>query len=294
MVEIRKLSTLTFDEANALWNSGFEGYIYDSKMTLDQFIQRFGNEGLQPSLSIAAYVDGEPAGLVLNGVRTIAGKKVAWNGGTGVAVKFRRHGVGKAMIQATLDLYKENDIDEAVLEAAKLNEPAIGLYKQCGYELIDELAFLQLEGALKEDVFAADPSTHYEVKKGIALDAANIDFYNDNVPWQTHWQGLRRDGELLTLLVDGEVVGYFLYKRGVTADGELGNIILFNTGIKPGRTDADNIARFGLKEVFSPLDFRGKRLTFNYPKENKHVVQVLEEEGFKPFTEQVYMTKKLK
>jgi GNAT superfamily N-acetyltransferase len=294
MVEIKSLSTLTFDEALSIWNLGFEGYIYDQKMSLDQFIQRFGNEGLSPNLSIVAFVDGEPAGIVLNGVRTINGKKTAWNGGTGVAMKFRRQGIGKVMIEAVLDLYKENGIDEAILEAAKPNEPAIALYKKCGYELIDELTFLQYEGALKEDVFAVDPSVKYEIKKGIAIDAANIDFYNSDVPWQTDWQGLRRDGELLTLLENGEVVGYFLYKRGITPDGKVGNIILFNSGIKPGRSDSEQIARFGIREVFSPLDYDGKRLTFNYRKENKYVVSALESEGFKPFTEQVYMKKRLK
>ncbi|MGV3489655.1 MAG: GNAT family N-acetyltransferase [Tuberibacillus sp.] len=293
MIEIRKLSSLSFDKALELWNLGFEGYIYDSQMGLDPFIQRFGNEGLMPSLSIAAYVDGEPAGLVLNGMRTVNGKKIGWNGGTGVAVKFRRHGVGQAMIQASLDLYKENDMDEAVLEAAKPNEPAIALYKKMGYELIDELAFLQFEGALSEDVFGGEVFG-YRTEKGTALDAMQIPFYNDSVPWQTHWQSLRRDGELLTILDHDEAVGYFLYRRAMTPDGKLASIILFSSGVKPGRKDKDDISRLGLRTIFSPLEADCKRLTFNYPKENKEVIIALEKEGFKPVTEQVFMTKKLK
>ncbi|HET6872056.1 MAG TPA: hypothetical protein VFH42_03620, partial [Sporolactobacillaceae bacterium] len=167
-------------------------------------------------------------------------------------------------------------------------------YQQCGYELIDDLAFLEFEGELGENAFSVDPSKHYEVNKGVAIDALNVDFYNDNVPWQTHWQGLRRDGELLTILDQDEVVGYFIYKRAMTPEGKVANIILFNSGFKPGRSDAPQIARFGLKEIFAQADYSGKRLTFNYPRENKYVIQALEEEGFKSSTEQVYMIKKLK
>ena len=40
-------------------------------------------EGLSPRLSVVAFKNNEPVGIVKNGIREIDGKKVAWNCGTG-------------------------------------------------------------------------------------------------------------------------------------------------------------------------------------------------------------------
>ncbi|WAA12866.1 GNAT family N-acetyltransferase [Fervidibacillus halotolerans] len=294
MIEIRPLSTFTFGEALEIWNKSFEGYVYDQTMGLDQFIFRFGNEDLLPSLSIVAMVDGEPAGLVLNGLRTINGKKVAWNGGTGVYTKFRRHGVGKAMIQASIEIYKEQNVDLAILEAAKSNEPAIRLYKQYGYELIEELTFLKHEGALANGAFSQFKVGRYGSRRGIAIDVQHLDIGTSDVPWQTQWQGLRKDGELLVVTENGDDIAYFLFKRVYTPDGKLNTIILFHTVIIEGREDASDIAQYALNQIWGPSSLEVTRMTFNYPKKNRAVVEAMENEGFKPFTEQVLMVKPMK
>ena len=295
MIEVRKLSTLTLDVALDTWNKGFEGYVYDQKMSLDQFIQRFGNQGLSPELSVVAFVDGEPAGLVLNGLRTVDGKKVSWNGGTGVAVKFRRTGVGKAMMEETLKLYKEHDVDIATLEAAKSNVMAINLYKQYGYDLIDELVFLQNKEPLSKDRFTSEGNPKgYTSRTGLVQEAASLAILNNLVPWQTHWQSLRRDGELLVIEDQGEDIGYFLYKKQYDGSGKQTALILFSAGLAPNRPDAEDIVRYGLGLLFNPLDEAINRATFNFPAANIEIVSLLKDLGFVPYTEQVFMVKPLK
>lgn len=295
MIEVRKLSTLTFDEALETWNKGFEGYVYDQKMSLDQFIQRFGNEGLSPELSVVAFVDGEPAGLVLNGLRTVNGKKVSWNGGTGVAVKYRRTGVGKAMMEETLKLYRENDVDIATLEAAKSNVKAISLYKQYGYDLIDDLVFLQNKEPLSKESFTVEENPKgYTSRKGLALEASSLPIINHLVPWQTYWLSLRRDGELLVIEDRGEAVGYFLYKKQYDDSGKQTALVLFSAGLAPNRSDAEDIARYGLGVLFGPHDEPMNRATFNFPSSNIEIVALLKELGFTPYTEQVFMVRHLK
>lgn len=49
----------------------------------------YRSKGIPLENSLAIYVDGEPAGFVMNGVRDVDGKKLAWNGGTGIAPVFR-------------------------------------------------------------------------------------------------------------------------------------------------------------------------------------------------------------
>src|SRR4051812_32013581 len=106
MLEIKRLTECTYDQALTAWNTGFEGYFVNLNMTHEMFLKRFPMEDLKPSLSVAAFYDGEPAGLIVNGIRTVNGTKIAWNGGTAVATKFRKQGVGRALINATLDIYK--------------------------------------------------------------------------------------------------------------------------------------------------------------------------------------------
>src|SRR5690606_28819443 len=125
------------------WNKGFEGYYFDATTTVDQFTNRMVLEGLSPSLSILAFDCDKPVGLILNGVRMIDGKKVAWNGGTGVAKDYRRNGVGKQLMDATLAIYEEEGVQIATLEAIKQNEKAIKLYENKGYKIVDELVHLQ-------------------------------------------------------------------------------------------------------------------------------------------------------
>ncbi|HET6872622.1 MAG TPA: GNAT family N-acetyltransferase [Sporolactobacillaceae bacterium] len=295
MIEVRKLSTLTLDEALETWNKGFEGYVYDQKMSLDQFIQRFGNEGLSPELSVVAFVDGEPAGLVLNGLRTVNGKKVSWNGGTGVAVKYRRTGVGKALMEETLKLYRENDVDIATLEAAKSNIKAISLYKQYGYDLIDDLVFLQNKEPLSKDSFTFEENPKgYTSRRGHAHEAGSLPIINHLVPWQTHWLSLRRDGELLVIEDQGEAVGYFLFKKQYDDSGKPTALVLFSAGLAPNRPDAEDIARYGFGVLFGPHDVPMNRATFNFPSSNIEIVALLKELGFTPYTEQVFMVKHLK
>ncbi|TGV13074.1 GNAT family N-acetyltransferase, partial [Mesorhizobium sp. M00.F.Ca.ET.186.01.1.1] len=150
MITIKRMSDCTFAEVTKAWNRGFEGYFVSIVMTEEMLVQRLGNEGYVMGLSVVAFDGEEPIGLVASGLRTIGGKKVAWNGGTGVATEYRRQGVGRQLIDATLELYKEAGVQVATLEAMSQNSKAIALYEQKGYEVVDRLLFWQRIGPLPE------------------------------------------------------------------------------------------------------------------------------------------------
>jgi ribosomal protein S18 acetylase RimI-like enzyme len=147
-LDIRRLNTCTFDQASQIWNEGFQGYFVDMTVSLDEYIARFHNDGLSAKHSLLAFSDGKPAGFLLNGIRTNNGKRVAWNGGTGVSPEFRGQGVGRVLVEAALKLYAEEAVDLATLEALSTNDVAIALYQKCGYETIDRLVFLEHHGPL--------------------------------------------------------------------------------------------------------------------------------------------------
>src|SRR6185503_17480629 len=124
-VEIRRLNTCTFDQAVQIWNEGFKGYFVDMTVSLDAYLRRFVGDGLSTEYSFIAFCDGKPAGFLLNGIRSNAGKRVAWNGGTGVSPEFRGQGIGKLLVEAALELYAEQGVEIATLEALINNEAAI-------------------------------------------------------------------------------------------------------------------------------------------------------------------------
>jgi GNAT superfamily N-acetyltransferase len=66
---------------------------------------------------VLAWVNERPVDFILNGARTIEGKRIAWNGGKGVVPGYRRNGIGRRMMEACLAVYRAHDIDNAYLEA---------------------------------------------------------------------------------------------------------------------------------------------------------------------------------
>jgi GNAT superfamily N-acetyltransferase len=289
MITIKRLSECTFDEATRAWNRGFEGYYFDATATVERFTHRLGAEGLSPSLSVVSFADGEPIGLVLSGVRIIDGRKVAWNGGTGVATEYRRQGVGRRMMEAALAVYREEGVDIATLEAFRQNEKAISLYRQLGYNIVDRLLFLQHTEAFSGDPFAAGNQWDYTCKHTIPQDVRSLFYYHGMAPWQTQWAGIRDGEAVLVQEQSGETVGYALYKRTFDESGKLASIVLFQCEASPEREDGEAIVRFALSRVFAPFDQACRRTTFNFPASNDLVVNVLEQAGFLPSTEQVYM-----
>ncbi|MCP1123429.1 GNAT family N-acetyltransferase [Bacillus sp. 3103sda1] len=295
MYEIKSLGTLSFEEATNLWNAGFEGYFIEIKMTMDAFLARMTLEELSPSFSLVAFYNGQPVGIILNGIRMMHGKKIAWNGGTGVVSQFRYRGVGGELVRASLELYKKEGVDIATLEAISKNDAAIHLYKKMGYEVVDQLLMLQHTGILEEDAFQLLQSNTYHVKRGTAQDIHTIQISNEEIkPWQTEWMSVRKDGELLTVYDDtNEELAYFLYKKVLDQTGKQQATVLYQCYVDTKRLDQEDIVRFGLSEIFSPLQDQIKRMTMNLPSSNEVIVRILKEAGFIVGNEQVFMVQHL-
>jgi len=292
VLEIRRLSECSFGDALKIWNEGFQGYFVDMTLSLDRYLARLHREGLSPEFSLMAFCEGKPAGFLLNGIRTNAGPRVAWNGGTGVSPEFRGRGVGKALMQATVDLYGELGVQIATLEAVSENEPAISLYQQFGYAVVDRLVFFNREGELNERAFRQPNSQTYNATQVAPYLVGQLEFYQQSAPWQSHWQSLiRHDGEALVVSnAAGNVVGYALYKKKRDEQGRITEIALHQCVAIPGN-DAEAIIGCALQSLYAPLDLDCTRSTYNFSKSNEVVLKMLSEAGFKSFIEQVHMVR---
>jgi len=291
-LEIRRLSACSFDDAVQAWNEGFQGYFVDMTLSLDRYLARLHYEGLSAEFSLMAFCEGKLAGFLLNGIRTNAGSKTAWNGGTGVSPEFRGRGVGKALMRATIDLYQELGVQVATLEAISENQPAISLYQQFGYEVVEGLVFLNHEGPLSERVFRKPNAQAYTAAEVAPYLVGQLEFYQPSAPWQGHWQSLtRHHGEALVVAdATGAAVGYALYKKKRDEQGRLTEIALHQCVALPG-ADTEAIIGCALGSLYAPLDLECKRSTYNFSKSNEAVVTMLIEAGFTSFIEQVHMVK---
>ena len=290
--EIRRLSDCSFAEAVQIWNEGFQGYFVDMTLSLDRYLSRLQRDALSPEFSLLAFCDGMPAGFLLNGIRTSAGRKLAWNGGTGVSPQFRGRGVGKALMRATVDLYREQGIEIATLEAISENEPAISLYKQFEYRIVDRLVFLQHDGELNERAFAQLSSHSYSAAQVAPYLVGQLEFYQELAPWQAHWQNFARDNGAALLVSDaaGAAVGYALYKNKCDEKGRTVDIALYQCVAGPG-SDGAAILSCAMRSLYAPLDLACTRSTYNFSKSNEVAQKMLLEAGFTGFIEQVHMVR---
>lgn len=292
MLEIKRLAECTLEQGVQAWNTGFEGYYFDATTTVENFVNRLVLEGLSPRLSIIAFKDNQPVGIVKNGVRTFTGKKIAWNGGTGVASAYRKHGIGKALMEATLTIYKEEGIHFATLEAISENQKAISLYEKIGYETVDQLEYLQLKGSLKD--YSSDIHENYLFSLALPQQVGYLPFYKGLNPWQTGWQSAR-DGEAIIVKDDdGSEIGYAYYRRTLDSDGNHEKTVLFQCEAHPNRKDAEQIVQFMLSQIFGSFSDTITRIVPNVPVNRSQLTySILKEIGFDPFVKQVFMVKEL-
>jgi ribosomal protein S18 acetylase RimI-like enzyme len=288
-VEIKRLSTCSFQTALDVWNEGFHGYFVDLTLSLDKFLARVTSECLSPELSFIAFVAEKPVGFLLNGIRANGVTKLAWNGGTGVITSHRGKGIGRALVNASIELYEAHGVEVATLEALRGNESAIKLYRGCGYSIVEELTFLD----------AGDSVPSFDLKPGFTVRQVSLSsvgalsFYPELSAWQTQWQSLlSSNGEAIIFDDSGGAVGYGLYKKRYDADGTLANVALCQCEVAPDRDDAEHVAAHALQRVFFCEPGSYRRTTHNFRKSNQLVVRMLEDAGFTTFIEQVHMIKR--
>lgn len=290
MEELRlvPLSQCTFEQALTLWNRGFEGYYFDMTMTLSRYVERLGTINVRPDLSVAAFVGDQPAGFALTAIKQLeGGVKAAWNAGTGVHPEFRGKGIAKRIVAETLRLLKDEGVQLATLEAISANENAQGVYERAGYRHVDDLLGLRCKTPLPEDAFPADlESGSYRFRTGKPVLVSLLPFYRKQTAWTSQWMNIA-EGECLVVEDENEApVGYALYKRNLSAAGELASITLYQCETAPDRSDAAAIVAACLKQLYAPLEASVTRSADNIRKSNTLLVQALQQAGFEKAYEQ--------
>jgi ribosomal protein S18 acetylase RimI-like enzyme len=286
---IKPLSLCSFQTALDVWNRGFAGYFVDMTLSFDSFLTRISSDGIAPEHSFVAFIDEQPIGFVLNAFREERGKKLAWNGGTGVDPEFRGQGIAGRLLNAAIDLYQSQGVDLALLEAISSNAAAISLYRKFGYEVAEELTFLETNNKLDHFPESAD----YSVVDVEPNAVAELAFYRELSPWKDQWQSLMRvHGEACIVRDSNQTaVGYGLFNKRFNGGGKLESVALFQCEAAPEDSNAEDIVAHILNRAFLTVPGNYRRMTHNLRKSNRVVIELLTKAGFTTFVEQVHMIK---
>lgn len=296
MITFRSLSDCTWREAVQTLNRGFEGYVVNIRFDEQALIKHMARGDISPEYSIIAYYGGKPAGIVLNGIRRIEGKKAAWNGGTGVAKEYRGLGVGKALIEKSLEIYREHQVEIAALEAIEVNQPAIALYEKMGYAITDRLHFYSLSQTVPDGY--APEEFPYPIQRGSGREIARLPFWRKWTPWQTQLASLPEAESVIICNEQKEPVGYALFKENFDENGTRTGTVLYQCETVPDVRGRKRIVRCLLSHVFRFAESVHRQpepyscSTFNLMTD-RDVLEVLEEWGFEKQKGQVWMERAL-
>jgi len=281
-MKIKTVSQCTLNETLKAWNKGFEGYFVQIEMNGEVFLNRLVGEGLSPELSIVAFDQNNPVGIVLNGFRQIDGKKASWNGGTGISPDFRGKGVSRVLMEETIAIYERENVEVATLEAINENKVAIALYEKYGYTITNQLIFLrgEYEAKLEKPV-----EIHVETIRPEQLPY--LSFYQEDVPWQCSWQSNKQGEAKIFYNENNEAIGYMLYKTVWNQEGAIDSIVLYQLELL-GNGNVEHIPHF----IASITKHKVKLATVNFLASNP-ATSYLMENGLEVKTEQLQMKKKM-
>lgn len=200
----RSIAHVNLQTMTKLWNDSFEGYTVPIELTEEQLQHRIESLNLSSKSSFIAEVNNENAGIVLYGEEMFKGKKTAWIGGMGVIKPLRQHGVGKAMVEKTIEMARNDGIEQLHLEVIQGNVKAQKLYAQTGFEQVSEVSIGQLE--VKQP---------FKKRVGLTLKLAKKNnHHEERQPKDTVWQNrLSRGYELYDIYVEQSCIGYLYWEK---------------------------------------------------------------------------------
>jgi ribosomal protein S18 acetylase RimI-like enzyme len=155
-------------------NRGFEDYIIPISLNLPAFLNMMRKDGLDLSMS-RILVNGEkPVGIALIARRGWTSRLAAM----GIAREVRSMGAGSWFMEQLIQEAHGRDEHEMVLEVIEQNEPAVRLYKRCGFQTIRRLI-----GLIRKDASEQATGEIEEIDTREAGDRVSRYGLSD-LPWQ--------------------------------------------------------------------------------------------------------------
>ena len=130
MIDVRRLTGVSFATLAAAFNDAFSDYAVPMQMTAEALEMMQRRRGYVPEASLGAF-DGE---RIVGFVLTCIDGHRAYNSGTGVSVSHRRHGIARELMNRAAESLAARGATSYVLEVIESNERAAALYRSVGFE----------------------------------------------------------------------------------------------------------------------------------------------------------------
>lgn len=204
---ITTLEGSTLSEITTVFNDSFADYILPMQLTEEQLSMKMKTDRVDLRYSVGVVDQGVLVGFILHGTDIIDGKKVLYNGGTGVVPTYR----GQRLVGQMYAFLKPliSDFYCSILEVIVGNDAAIKSYENVGFSIERQLNCYKADLQPKKDSlsFAVTVSKNYD-----------WDLFQSFWDWKPTWSStnaalslLASTNILLTVELDHKVVGYLIY-----------------------------------------------------------------------------------
>ena len=134
-MQVKPLSTTTFEELMDCFYSSFEGYFVKIPTDNAYFKNRWKAAKVDYDLSFGMFDNDKLVGFIVNAIDCRNGIKIAYNTGTGVIPEYRGRKIVKSIYDVAFPILKNNDINTYTLEVITQNIKAIKAYNYVGFDI---------------------------------------------------------------------------------------------------------------------------------------------------------------
>ncbi len=208
-MEFKLLTGFSEKDILEVFNLSFSDYIVPLKLTSEQLSTKMKADNVDLELSVGVVEEGQLISFILHGVNMVDGRKVLYNGGTGVIPTKRGQGLTKRMYDFIFPMIKKKKVDTLMLEVISNNVPAIKSYERVGYTKVRGL--LCYRGNVKPLTI----SRALEIKKLTSYDWDLLTSFWDITP--TAQNAIRAINKLTSDLIllggflNNQLVGYLIF-----------------------------------------------------------------------------------
>lgn len=209
MIEFKSLNGISTSQVLETFNESFSDYLVPMKLNLDQLETKLYTENINWDFSIGVFLNQDLVGLILHFDDFEKGRKILYNGGTGVIPSQRGNRLTQKMYEHFIPIFQENGIEEIVLEVLAANEKAVKSYAKTGFET--ERIVKCFKGKIPNDLTL---NSEIEIKEISHPDWDEFQSYWDVLPtWQNTPSVLDRTStkKILDAYLEGNLVGYIIF-----------------------------------------------------------------------------------
>lgn len=186
-MEIRNLKNSSIAELTNCFNASFANYMVPLQLTEEQLQQKFVNDHTVLEFSAGAYEGDTLVGFIFTGIDIRNGKKMGYNGGTGVLPEYRGRRLTAKMYDFLIPKLKKEGVKSCILEVIESNVPAIKTYENIGFKKVREL--VSFKGFPNGEISVPH---HIQISENFANLKITVDFCDFEASWQNSEAAVKR------------------------------------------------------------------------------------------------------